>query len=854
SALDVIRGVDSALPPSDPARHHLAMISSLHICNIDLASMQGCLLLRPPPKPFIKGIIEGFYGAPWTQFQRRDLLRTLAQRGLNTYVYAPKDDLKHRKDWRDKYGTEEAAELQSLIEYAKSLCINFVYALSPGVDIEYSKVKDIGAVKAKLGQLKSIGCESFALLFDDIEYKLSDADESQFGTPANAQVAVVNDCYTHLNSPAHFYFCPTEYCSTRAKPTLLESDYLRTIGDRLHPGIEIFWTGPLVVPAIISDENARSIAMVLKRKALIWDNLYANDYDTKRIFLGPFKGRSQSLKKECAGILLNPNCQFEVNIPSIISYSDWLTTDEDGSDTDDSSMTIDQQSNRFIPSTSFERTMAKWLKDLVVPIIPLRIRLNEIDFNSSISSQQTTYSLITDFSPNETSKMILEEQRSLEEPMDRSPSCDSDISMADSGRFTGIYEGSSLTNVQLCALAHCYYLPFEHGPTAHDILNGVLWMYRHASVMSAGYVEEVRKRSVSSGSNSSEKEEEAEKTRENWIKQHGKVADAIELIAGAFRVIGANRIHNPDLVQYASDVYGVLIVVEAVMGWIKEGNLSELTEPRERRWSLDRFGEPWNVSAAFVDDVAYAMLPPINPLTFIFGHRDREPINGMMTIRRTRRDDLQSMSGLRRTVPDDDIDSIFSTEIFIEKYYRPFLDWSEKHCFVAEDGMRMRKTPLASICGVPNIIDFYEHHNRIEAEKMNSDDECPSVPSWLPPLPTAPAVHHFTSFCDIRAKDEGDIHAAKRLIQTLAVVLAYEGSIGLYTCCHPCEREKVSMLLSIGFVELNSTHTDQILLGLKFVPPDAHFTDDEDEEDIEEEMEKEAKEENVEDRGDQDDY
>lgn len=42
-----------------------------------------------------------------------------------------------------------------MIEYAKSLNINFVYALSPGMDIEYSKVKDISAVKAKLEQVRT---------------------------------------------------------------------------------------------------------------------------------------------------------------------------------------------------------------------------------------------------------------------------------------------------------------------------------------------------------------------------------------------------------------------------------------------------------------------------------------------------------------------------------------------------------------------------------------------------------------------------------------------------------------------------------------------------------------------------
>ena len=40
-----------------------------------------------------------------------------------------------------------------------------------------------------------------------------------------------------------FCFILSEYCASRAVPTVSESEYLRTIGNKLLPGIEIFWTG-----------------------------------------------------------------------------------------------------------------------------------------------------------------------------------------------------------------------------------------------------------------------------------------------------------------------------------------------------------------------------------------------------------------------------------------------------------------------------------------------------------------------------------------------------------------------------------------------------------------------------------
>ena len=51
----------------------------------------------------------------------------------------------------------------------------------------------------------------------------------------------------HLNRP-QFLFCPTQYCATRAIPTVSGSEYLRTIGSKLAPNIDIMWTGECLAP------------------------------------------------------------------------------------------------------------------------------------------------------------------------------------------------------------------------------------------------------------------------------------------------------------------------------------------------------------------------------------------------------------------------------------------------------------------------------------------------------------------------------------------------------------------------------------------------------------------------------
>ena len=63
-------------------------------------SVQGAAFAAPIP---LRGIVEGFYGKPWTQEQRIDMMAFCEAHRLNAYIYAPKDDPYHREKWREPY-------------------------------------------------------------------------------------------------------------------------------------------------------------------------------------------------------------------------------------------------------------------------------------------------------------------------------------------------------------------------------------------------------------------------------------------------------------------------------------------------------------------------------------------------------------------------------------------------------------------------------------------------------------------------------------------------------------------------------------------------------------------------------
>lgn len=67
----------------------------------------------------------------------------------------------------------------------------------------------------------------------------------------------------------------------------------------------------------------QEITEVLKRLPVIWDNLHANDYDPKRVFLGPYCNRSPELIPLLGGVLTNPNCEFHANTIAIHTLASW---------------------------------------------------------------------------------------------------------------------------------------------------------------------------------------------------------------------------------------------------------------------------------------------------------------------------------------------------------------------------------------------------------------------------------------------------------------------------------------------------------------------------------------------------
>lgn len=263
-----------------------------------------------------RGIIEGFYGRPWSPADRREVLGFCAERGMDAYVYAPKDDLLHRHEWRTPYAPSARAEFASLARHCESIGMAFGFALSPGLDLDFAAPADRQAVLAKLLAALEDGAGWLVLAFDDLPGAVGEADGArQADFVASTAEAI------WLRAPdVRVSMVPTQYVGMVASP------YLATLAAGLPRSVDIAWTGPWVVSPVLAASDARARANTVDgRPPLVWDNYPVNDGGMARsLFLGPYAGREPGLADEVAGVLCNPMPHAQASCVALATAADFL--------------------------------------------------------------------------------------------------------------------------------------------------------------------------------------------------------------------------------------------------------------------------------------------------------------------------------------------------------------------------------------------------------------------------------------------------------------------------------------------------------------------------------------------------
>ncbi len=261
-----------------------------------------------------RGLVEGYYGNPYSDADRKSLLEFFGRTKMNVYIYGPKDDPYHLDRWREDYPAEEAERFEELVAVAKRNKVRFVWAMHPGKDIQWTDA-DRAASVAKLEKMYALGIRAFSIFFDDI----NGAEQSK-GDKQAEYLNYLNENFVKKHTDvAPIIMCPTQYNKAY---TGGNDTYLNALGTTLDAETHIMWTGNSVVD-MIGKGDMEWVNTRIKRNAYIWLNYPVTDYCRDHILMGPTFGNDLDIAPLLGGFVSNPMEYAEASKVSLYSIGDY---------------------------------------------------------------------------------------------------------------------------------------------------------------------------------------------------------------------------------------------------------------------------------------------------------------------------------------------------------------------------------------------------------------------------------------------------------------------------------------------------------------------------------------------------
>ena len=274
-----------------------------------------------------RGYIEGFYGPTWENKKRISVMKLMASYGMNTFYYAPKDDIYHREKWRELYPEKELSELKNLFSIATENMMEFYWAVGPGLTYKYTSEEDFGLLINKIKSIYNLGIRNFGLLLDDIPWEFQyEEDEKAFDSIVDAHISLVNKTYNalkDLDKNINLTVCPTQYSGDE------NGEYISKFGKEIPQDIDLFWTGAEICSRVLTVREAEELKKSTNHKPLYWDNYPVNDCEMfHEMHLGAIIGRDRELYKSCEGIISNVMEYAECSKIPLMTIADFLWNPE----------------------------------------------------------------------------------------------------------------------------------------------------------------------------------------------------------------------------------------------------------------------------------------------------------------------------------------------------------------------------------------------------------------------------------------------------------------------------------------------------------------------------------------------
>ena len=126
-----------------------------------------------------RGVVEGYYGVPYSTAVTEDLLRFMMRYKMNSYMYGAKSDPYHSGYWGKPYpekltaeqksmGCFTAADIKQMCEVSAATKVNFIWAIHPGVAFTGNDDAVIDRIMEKFEAMHGLGVRQFGVFVDDV--------------------------------------------------------------------------------------------------------------------------------------------------------------------------------------------------------------------------------------------------------------------------------------------------------------------------------------------------------------------------------------------------------------------------------------------------------------------------------------------------------------------------------------------------------------------------------------------------------------------------------------------------------------------------------------------------------------
>ena len=246
-----------------------------------------------------RGIIEGYYGVPYTAEVTKDLFRFMARYKMNSYMYGAKSDPYHSRYWGDPYPTTISEEqlrigyltqdmMRDITRVAHETKVNFIWAIHPGKAFANGEDPQmLDKIMAKFESMHQLGVRQFGVFVDDVGVpsdsaimKLCADNLSELQHRIDARWNKAGTLVTDTVKPLHYVpqLYAYSWVSQERAREFFES--LRTTPEK----INIYITGANVW-SVPNNEDLDVVKSWLGRDVSWWWNYPCNDQDPTKLFV-----------------------------------------------------------------------------------------------------------------------------------------------------------------------------------------------------------------------------------------------------------------------------------------------------------------------------------------------------------------------------------------------------------------------------------------------------------------------------------------------------------------------------------------------------------------------------------------